>query len=195
MGGGAQVKPRTPEQDRIYLKAYRAANLEKVRAQARARMKKWQASHPEQVRAKNEANWAKNRDRLIAKQRERYKTDHDKALASALAWRRNNREKSRAASKAWVASHPNNKRAIDAKRRARRAGLIAETIDIGVLAARQNSMCTWCGRVMAPSEFTLDHIIPIAVGAEGGASHTYGNLQLLHRSCNSAKGARVGLPV
>lgn len=51
--------------------------------------------------------------------------------------------------------------------------------------ARDGHICQICG---ATEDLTLDHIWPQSLGGE----HTLENLRVLCRSCNSAKGARVG---
>lgn len=51
---------------------------------------------------------------------------------------------------------------------------------------RDNSVCHICGRRLQPHEITLDHVVPLA----RGGCHTYDNLRVACRSCNSRKGAR-----
>jgi len=187
--------PRTPEQDRIYLKAYRAANREKVRAQARARMRRWAAAHPEKVAAKNSAYYEANKDKQKARNKARYHQDPERSRAYFRAWRQANPGKSLAAVKAWIAKHPEYKRAVNAARHARKAGLQREHIDFSVLIVRQKSLCPWCGKTLRLSDASLDHIVPVALGAQGGSSHTYANVQLLHKRCNSSKGKGYGLGV
>lgn len=53
--------------------------------------------------------------------------------------------------------------------------------------ARDGRRCRLCG---ATEDLTLDHIYPQVLGGQ----HTEDNLRVLCRSCNSAKGARVGGP-
>ena len=44
-------------------------------------------------------------------------------------------------------------------------------------------VCHWCGRRFAPSELTMDHIVPIA---RGGLS-TKGNVVVCCKECNNQK--------
>lgn len=52
------------------------------------------------------------------------------------------------------------------------------------LIREQGFRCAYCGRFCLPSEFTLDHIVPIS---EGGATRLK-NLVVCCQECNSKKG-------
>ena len=52
---------------------------------------------------------------------------------------------------------------------------------------KQHGICKRCNKEMLLSEATGDHIIPLAKGGP----HKARNIQALHGSCNSAKGART----
>lgn len=54
------------------------------------------------------------------------------------------------------------------------------------LLHKYNFMCCWCG-TKEKSKLTIDHIIPTSKGG----SDEIGNLQILCRSCNSKKGAKI----
>ena len=48
-------------------------------------------------------------------------------------------------------------------------------------------ICAGCGGTStAKDPFTVDHIVPLS----GGGSNALGNLQVMHRSCNSRKGKK-----
>ena len=52
--------------------------------------------------------------------------------------------------------------------------------------ARDGLVCRLCGRTLTRSEARADHVLPVAKGYAA----TLGNLQVLCRKCNHAKGAK-----
>lgn len=52
---------------------------------------------------------------------------------------------------------------------------------------RDHNMCQYCGRVFAPVDLTLDHIVPRSRGGDS----TWDNLVTSCRSCNNRKGDRL----
>jgi hypothetical protein len=69
-----------------------------------------------------------------------------------------------------------------------------EVVSLPDIYARDNGVCQLCHRrvraglpPLHPMAATLDHIIPL----RKGGTHTRANVQLAHRSCNSAKGTRA----
>lgn len=74
--------------------------------------------------------------------------------------------------------------------RARRAGLEWEMVDFREVYAKYQGRCGICGHHVGESEFTIDHIVPLA---KGGA-HVFRNLQPAHRRCNSQKRDRLVEP-
>lgn len=53
--------------------------------------------------------------------------------------------------------------------------------------AKQNGICAFCKEIMLPGTYAGDHIFP---WSRGGNSET-SNCQVIHRSCNSAKGNKI----
>jgi hypothetical protein len=56
-----------------------------------------------------------------------------------------------------------------------------------IVLARDGYICQICGEPVLLEELSLDHVYP---KSRGGA-HTKENLRVVHRRCNSRKGARV----
>jgi 5-methylcytosine-specific restriction endonuclease McrA len=66
----------------------------------------------------------------------------------------------------------------------RRGAEIVEDVIALVVLERDDGVCGICGEDVDPLHFTIDHI----VGCPDGGEHSYANVQLAHRSCNSRKG-------
>jgi Recombination endonuclease VII len=64
----------TPEKKRVYQRAYRAANREKVNEAQRA----WAAANPERARERYRKYYAANREKLIEQARDRNKKNPDR---------------------------------------------------------------------------------------------------------------------
>lgn len=77
-----------------------------------------------------------------------------------------------------------------------------DDIDLGELILRDRGACHICGKQVAKrkkygsrkgprgkmaNQPTIDHIVPVSRGGE----HTWENVKLAHRSCNSRKGGRM----
>jgi len=69
------------------------------------------------------------------------------------------------------------------ERRAQKAGVKCDRIDIGRFYHQRRGICGVCRQPVDFDTFTIDHIRPIA---KGGA-HSLWNIQLAHVSCNSSK--------
>ena len=86
------------------------------------------------------------------------------------------------------------KRGMEAKRRAKKAGVYYEPVDPLKVFKRDGWRCQLCGKKLKPKHRgtirddapELDHIIPWAQGGE----HSYRNTQCACRKCNQEKGAR-----
>lgn len=113
--------------------------------------------------------------------------NRDRHRAVAIEWYRSNRERQAANHKRWVAA--NRERANERTRRriAKLRNARVESIDANAVYERDGWMCGLCGAVVVRGEESIDHILPISLGGD----HTWDNVQLAHRRCNSAKGNRV----
>lgn len=58
-----------------------------------------------------------------------------------------------------------------------------ETIDLGVVAERDNWICHWCLGLVTRENWSLDHLLALAHGGH----HTYDNVALAHHRCNSLR--------
>ena len=66
--------------------------------------------------------------------------------------------------------------------------MIIEAVDPAIIAKRDGGACYLCGEPVTWGQsgrwdHTLDHVMPISKGGE----HSYANVRLAHRSCNSRK--------
>lgn len=108
------------------------------------------------------------------------------ARSSASAWAKANPERHRANSAKWQSA--NMWYAVQAvnRRRARKAGADGHytRAEIDRLIERQNGSCAHCG---CGGRLEIDHIVPLARGGDNWPT----NLQMLCRSCNAKKGAKL----
>ena len=58
-------------------------------------------------------------------------------------------------------------------------------VDTRIVAERDGWRCALCRGKVIRENWSLDHVVPLS---KGGA-HTYANVVLAHRSCNSRRGA------
>ena len=109
------------------------------------------------------SEWAaENKERVINAHRE---------------WRANNREKD-------VKAHAKSNQI----RRARKQGVeFDRTVSLDSAYERFHGMCGICLKPCLRQDASLDHVHPLS---KGGA-HTWDNIQLAHRTCNSRKGVKI----
>lgn len=72
-------------------------------------------------------------------------------------------------------------------RQARRRAAGSELIDHQKLFEMYEGKCGICTLPMDPTDFHVDHIVPLSRGGE----HTYANVQPTHPLCNLSKGAKL----
>ena len=80
------------------------------------------------------------------------------------------------------------------KRRCSKKNVQTELVDLNLIAKRDKYKCHICRkRVNMDLEYnnryspTFDHLVPVSLGG----NHTYANIRLAHRTCNSSKGNRA----
>lgn len=87
--------------------------------------------------------------------------------------------------------NPNKGSEDEQVRRARKAALFVERVRRQVVWDRDGGICHLCGALADPSDWHVDHVIPIAKGGP----HSYGNVAVTHSGCNWSKNAyRTGSP-
>lgn len=117
----------------------------------------WKKAHPDLVNASNQRYSAKNPDKVAA-------------------W-----------GKKWSDAHPDKRAEYAAARQARLLGQFVERVYRSVVFKRDKGICGICHKPVDPSDWHLDHIIPISRGGE----HSYANVQVTHPFCNVSKGAKL----
>lgn len=71
------------------------------------------------------------------------------------------------------------------KRRRALSGVDVQRVRHDLVADRDGWRCSICGGIVTRDTWSLDHLVPLSQG--GG--HTYANIVLAHRSCNSRRGS------
>jgi 5-methylcytosine-specific restriction endonuclease McrA len=103
--------------------------------------------------------------RRVRQQRERYHTDPEY----------------------WAA-----RKALKIRRKRAQEGTEVERVSLLRVAERDGWVCSLCGGVVKRTSddtretWSMDHVVPLSKGGH----HTYENVRLAHRGCNSAKGNR-----
>lgn len=112
-----------------------------------------------------------------------YLTRAARKCHTSRLWAANNSERKSAARARWHRANPDKVRMSHARRRARLAGVPFVPMTRRELRRLYSQPCAHCG---ATEDLHRDHIIPIY----RGGPDTFGNSQILCRSCNSSKGTK-----
>lgn len=91
----------------------------------------------------------------------------------------------------WRKRNPERWREIVNRQHHRRAvqlygGEYDPSVSLKSLREKNKDMCGICGQFVRSEDASIDHIQPVVLGG----SHTWNNIQLAHKICNSRKGAR-----
>lgn len=148
---------KDPEKRSEYLRQWRLAHP----GYHREKNKEWCAANKEK-KAKCSRNWREAHKEEIAKYNRHYRDAHPGYKQS---WREENSEKAREYTR---------------HRRARKLGTQVEDIDETFIYEHDRYACVYCG---SPFNLTLDHVMALA----NGGAHSYDNLVVACRSCNSSK--------
>lgn len=195
------MTPAESEQKRRYYERNRERILAKQRAEREA--------NPEINRERCRQQFQRHKAKRLAACKEWVEANPEKARGYARDWARRqreagapqwrelspeHRERARELVRKRQAALPPEKKAARAdyqrKRRALKAGVLAEDVDRTVVYERDEGICGICREQVDPANWHLDHIVPIARGGE----HSYANTQVTHPSCNLRKGAKVPSP-
>jgi 5-methylcytosine-specific restriction endonuclease McrA len=147
---------------------------EKLRDRYRRRAARIRELYPEKL-AERRRRWvAANPDKVRASQK-----------ASFARWYAANRDYDRERHAEWRRKNPEKASVKGQRQRARQRNAEGHfsAEDVSRITAAQGGKCACC---RMRRKLTLDHIIPLAKGG----SNWPANLQMLCKSCNSAKGAR-----
>lgn len=182
--------------------AWKAANIEKIKAYAtaynpayydahkdkiKATTSAYYAANPEKAKAARVA-WAKDNPEKLKTYNATYRAANPKKKSLYTgAWRTANPDKVKAYSAAWAKANPEAIRNLRHKRRARKqnsGGSLSRGL-VSKLLILQKGKCPCCGLLLGEN-YHMDHIIPLALGG----SNTDDNIQLLRQRCNIQKRAK-----
>ena len=113
-----------------------------------------------------------------------YRTEHKEQIRrSWRCWYDAHSVHNREQVKRWNTEHPERVRAYRAQHKALRQGAFVAPVDVGEIYRRDRGKCGICGRVVAPKDITLDHILPLV----RGGTHEPANVRLAHHLCNISR--------
>ena len=179
----------TTEAKRVYMKAYREKNRERLVAADRARYEAKRDELKAQQKAYRDGN-----DELKAKKRPYYQANRERIIAKEKARYATQPERIQAVQREWRAANPDAVRARHNRRKARLASLPIEVYLASEIFDRDDWTCRLCDtqierdlRWPDPMSASIDHIVPICRG--GGDVRE--NVQATHLVCNLKKGRAV----
>lgn len=176
----------------------RAANRDRYRVNPGKRRKmneRWKQANLARFRELQAKHWAKIRDLINASRRAKYRQDPSYAATvrgKSKEWYDNNPERASASRREYDRKHPEVRRDIFSRRKARiRSATIGDKKAIREfykwVATATVIMCHWCGKLVPMGSRTVDHVVPIA---KGGA-HSVSNCVPCCRRCNCRKSAKL----
>ena len=202
--------PKTPEEKRAYMIAYRETNREAIRLQrakhratrleeTRLYNARYAATHTEETRRRKAIYHAEHREERSAKAKAWYAKHREELLGTKTeyyaAYYAAHREQLIANMVAWQRANPEKVREKTQRRRARKLAvpindLTAEQWE--EIQAAYNFRCVYCPSTCwrcrkKTHKLTQDHITPFAQGG----NHTVANVVPACKSCNCKKGARA----
>ena len=116
---------------------------------------------------------------------QRWRNSHrEQCNAQRKRWRARHVEWRKEYDSRWRKSHREQVNALTAGYRARKLSAATGKVDYKAIIVRDKMICGICHKRVVRQDLAFDHIIPLTCGG----SHTEDNIQVTHRSCNSAKG-------
>jgi 5-methylcytosine-specific restriction endonuclease McrA len=182
----AEARPERVTKRKAYKAAYHIEHADKINA----RSTQWAKDNPERFSARQKRSRTKLKDSI------RIKDAAYRSVNRILCRLRSRRSRLKkpsmyaAVQKAWRQRNHNKLVEYQHKRRALMYGIpFIEKVEIAVLYLREKGICGICHKhVRHISRASRDHIIPVTME---GSEHSYRNMVLAHRSCNSRKGNRT----
>ena len=141
----------------------------------------------ERERARLAKSYADNRVMLLERRKVRYLQNKPKERERQVKWWLANIEKHRQTCRDWAKNHPEQMRAIVARRRSLLAGAEGRytKADISAMKLKQGNLCACCHDAL--TDYHVDHVIPLTKGGTNWPD----NLQLLCPTCNRSKGNKL----
>lgn len=139
------------------------------------------------VHAKQRAYREAHREELIAKKREYHRENRVTINEKRRELHAANPERLNKRNREWQKENLECHRAKNHNRRARKQGN-GGTLSPGlrnILLKKQGGRCALCYHMLG-DDIHMDHILPLKLGGP----NTDNNIQLLHKKCNSRKGAK-----
>ena len=172
------------------LRAYKAAWRAKNREKMRAYYAEYRSKNRDTIRV-NQAKYYKKettKERLRAYHRELRVVDPERARKRQNAYYARNKKVCLERIKEQRLKKPQQYRAYDHMRRARRKGAGGKFTaqDVAEIRTMQRGKCAYCKTLLSRIKEHVDHIMPIALGGTNNRS----NIQLLCAPCNLQKHAR-----
>lgn len=167
--------------EREYTAKYQKEHKEQQRAY---RVQYYKTKGGEKIRARRIAYYYRNVERERAYCRAYRVLHREENKRHGREYYAANRERERQRILRWHAEHPENHRAADARRRARKlqAGGEHTAGDIRRQGNMQRWRCWWCGK-KCKKQYHVDHLIPLAQGGHNGP----GNIVIACPRCNLSK--------
>lgn len=162
-----------------YAADYYAKNRESVKAKS---AKRWEEKRPE-ILAKMASYYVANADRIKGRVAAYVAANPEKRKAASARWYERNREQVILASAAWSKLHPETRRVVAGRRRARVAGAGGSGLSPKQwrqILEEAGGRCAYCGN---EATLTMDHVEPIARGGQ----HDANNVVAACPRCNTSK--------
>lgn len=200
------------EKKKAYAAAWREANRERLRANAReysrtyyaanagrrkqyreanrerenARVREWREANKAYKKAEAKEYYEANSQSIKAKSRQNWTENRDVRLQAQKQRRLNNPEASRERNRQWQKANPQKAQVGNRKRRMKRAGASGSHTPAEWIALvyRFQGHCLCCRQFFGLKKLTADHVTPVSLGG----SDDIANIQPLCKPCNSRKG-------
>lgn len=180
---------RDLEANRAKKRAYRDANAEVTRAQARERVRRWRERNPDLARERSTATSRTFRERNPDYHRAWYQSNIEKERErlrdSMRRWREANPELELERKRRYRAANIDVVRKREREKTYARRAMTSSSPELAdYMAELVLKPCVYCG---ATERISIDHVIPLSRGGK----HEAANLAPACLSCNCSKGARL----